>query len=97
MSVVKRVLGYVWMLLGPLAIVFLFWQAIDKIGIAQSQVSKATTEAAKTAAGSIALNTILQWGIIILVFLPIAFGMVIFGRYAAKGEYDHIPKNSAEL
>jgi hypothetical protein len=31
-----------------------------------------------------------QWGIIILVFIPVAIGMMIFGWYAWKNEYDHI-------
>lgn len=31
-----------------------------------------------------------QWSIIILVFTPVAIGMMIFGWYAWKNEYDHI-------
>lgn len=30
----------------------------------------------------------LPWVIIIAVFTPIAIGLIIFGRYALKGEYD---------
>lgn len=30
----------------------------------------------------------MQWGIIIFIFTPIAVGLVIFGWYAFKGEYD---------
>jgi hypothetical protein len=33
-------------------------------------------------------NDWLQWGIIILIFLPIAVAFCIFGWYAWKGEYD---------
>ena len=33
-------------------------------------------------------NDFLQWGIIILIFLPIAIGFVVFGYYSMKGEYD---------
>ncbi len=33
-------------------------------------------------------NDILQWGIIIGIFIPIAFGFVVFGYYSWKGEYD---------
>jgi hypothetical protein len=33
------------------------------------------------------INDYLQWGIIILVFVPIAIGMVIFGYYALQNEY----------
>lgn len=31
----------------------------------------------------------IQWSIIILVFAPVAIGMVIFGWYAWQNEYDH--------
>ncbi|HLX93894.1 MAG TPA: hypothetical protein VKR32_19555 [Puia sp.] len=33
-------------------------------------------------------DTKIQWIVFVVVFLPIAFGMVIFGIYAMKGEYD---------
>jgi hypothetical protein len=34
------------------------------------------------------INTKIQWGVFIGIFLPIAVGLVIFGYYALKGEYD---------
>lgn len=34
------------------------------------------------------VNDTLQWGIIIGIFVPIAFGLMIFGWYALQGEYD---------
>lgn len=34
------------------------------------------------------LDTKIQWGVFVFVFLPIAAGMVVFGYYALKGEYD---------
>ena len=34
------------------------------------------------------IETIIQWGVFIGVFIPIALGLVIFGYYALKGEYD---------
>ncbi len=43
------------------------------------------------------LETKIQWGVFVIVFLPIAIGMMIFGWYALKGEYDQLPGNSAEL
>lgn len=49
--------------------------------VAAAQVAVASTEAAKT-------NAVLQWGIIVVIFIPIAFGLVIFGRYAIAGEYN---------
>lgn len=55
----------------------------------------------KTAAAEIAkkpvLDTKIQWGVFVVVFIPIAMGMVIFGYYAFKGEYDHLPERSEEL
>ena len=33
-------------------------------------------------------DTWIQWGVFVLVFLPIAFGLSLFGYYAMKGEYD---------
>lgn len=46
----------------------------------------------KTASGEIAkrpvIETIIQWGVFVGVFIPIAIGLVIFGYYALKGEYD---------
>ena len=55
----------------------------------------------KTAAAEIAskpeIDTKIQWGVFVLVFLPIAAGMVLFGYYAFKGEYDRLPGSSEEL
>jgi ABC-type polysaccharide/polyol phosphate export permease len=36
------------------------------------------------------IDTKIQWGVFVGVFLPIAIGMIIFGWYALKGEYDEI-------
>lgn len=77
MNKFKKILGLFWMLLGPASIIFLFMQAIEKIHLAESGV--ATT------------NTALQWGIILFIFIPISAGLVVFGYYAFKGEYDHLP------
>ena len=35
-------------------------------------------------------DTIIQWGVFVVIFIPIAFGLVIFGHYAWKGEYDEV-------
>ena len=82
MNAIKRTLGIVWMLLSPAIIAFLFWQAYDKISHA-TEVTKA--------------NVTLQWCIILIIFLPICIGLLIFGRYSFNGEYDHLPESSAEL
>lgn len=82
MNLLKKYLGIVWMTLAPAIIIFLFWQAADKIGKA--------TEATRA-------NVTLQWSIILIIFLPICVGFMIFGRYAFKGYYDHLPESSAEI
>ena len=83
MNALKKYLGIFWMLLGPVIIIFLIMQAIDKI--------------AQAAEGIARTNTTLQWFIIILIFIPICAGLVIFGYYAWKGEYDHLPERSSDL
>jgi hypothetical protein len=81
MNKLKRALGLFWILLGPASIIFLFMQAFEKIGLA--------------AAGADKTNTTLQWGIILFIFIPISAGLVIFGYYAFKGEYDQLPSEEA--
>lgn len=82
MNTLKKYLGILWIVLGPALVAFMCWQAYEKIS--------ASDAAHKT-------NTILQWGIIMLVFIPICIGIVIFGYYALKNEYSHLPESSKEL
>jgi hypothetical protein len=35
-----------------------------------------------------AISTKIQWIVFVGVFIPIAIGMIIFGYYALKGEYE---------
>ena len=35
------------------------------------------------------LDTMIQWGVFVLIFIPIAFGITLFGYYAFTGEYDN--------
>ena len=55
----------------------------------------------KTGAAEIAkkpvIDTKIQWGIFIIIFIPIAIGLMIFGYYALKGEYDSLPESSKEI
>jgi len=55
----------------------------------------------KTAASEIAkkpvIDTKIQWIVFVVIFIPIAIGLMIFGWYALKGEYDHLPESSKEL
>ena len=43
------------------------------------------------------IDTKIQWAVFVIVFIPIAIGIMIFGYYAIKGEYDHLPESSAEI
>ena len=43
------------------------------------------------------IDTKIQWIVFVVVFIPIAIGMMIFGWFALKGEYDHLPESSAEV
>ena len=69
---IKRILGLLWMALGPVAIIILVVSAIRNIDPALK--------------GDI--HQPLPWIIIITIFTPIAIGLTIFGWYAWKGEYD---------
>jgi O-antigen/teichoic acid export membrane protein len=82
MNSLKRLLGYVWMIIAPAIICFLVYEAYIKIGFAKP-AEKA--------------NTILQWVIILIIFTPISYGFFLFGKYAADNEYEHLPESSSEL
>lgn len=79
MNQLKRWLGIVWIILGPVTIYYLISTAIDEI--AKKPV----------------LDTKIQWAVFIIIFIPIAIGMVIFGYYALKGEYDRLAESSQEI
>lgn len=79
MNGLKKALGLLWIILGPASMIFMFMQAADKVGLAPDGVAKT--------------NTALQWGIILFIFIPISAGLVIFGWYALKGEYDKLPED----
>ena len=81
MNTIKRYLGIIWLLLAPIVIYFLISGAIDNID----------------PAGKKDINNPIIWIIIITIFTPIAIGLMIFGWYAFKGEYDHLPEDSNEL
>ena len=42
-------------------------------------------------------DTIVQWSIFAVIFLPIAIGLILFGWLALKGDYDHLPVSSEEI
>lgn len=90
MSAIKRLLGILWMALGPIAIYFMVSNAAVKISAAAAKIESATDDVARGLAEAAKTNITLQWGIIITIFVPVAIGMIIFGYYAFKGEYDKI-------
>jgi hypothetical protein len=82
MNTVKKYLGIIWMLLSPALVLLMAWQAWDKI---------------TGAADAVRSNVMLQWIIILLIFIPICIGLFIFGLYSFKGDYNHLPESSSEL
>jgi len=81
MNSIKKVLGYLWILIGIASIIILFVGAIQNIDLQ----------------GSADINKPVPWIIIIAIFTPIAIGLVIFGYYAIKDEYKKLPTDSQDL
>ncbi len=81
MNAFKRYFGLLLLLIGPLFIYELIVGAINNID----------------ANGTKDINNPVIWVIIITIFTPIAIGLVIFGWYAFRGEYDYLPTKSKEL
>lgn len=88
MNTVRRIFGIVWILLAPIALYLIVINALQAFTKADKVIAAAATEAAKAAAEAAKTNAVLQWGIIVIIFIPIAFGLVIFGKYAFRGDYD---------
>ena len=81
MNSLKKYLAIIWLLLAPAVIYFLVSGAIANID----------------PAGTKDINNPVIWIIIITIFTPIAIGLMIFGWYALKGEYGHLPESSSEV
>jgi hypothetical protein len=81
MNAIKKYSGLIWLLLGPAVMYLLIAGALHNID----------------PAGTKDINKPIPWVIIITIFTPISVGLMIFGYYALKGEYDHLPENSEEL
>lgn len=79
MQQVKKIMGIIWILLGPVAIYYLVRTALREIH------------------KNPMIDTKIQWGVFVIVFIPIAIGMVIFGYYAVKGEYTVLRSSSEEI
>jgi MFS family permease len=69
----RKALGIVWLILGPVILYYLVRTGLSEI------------------AKKPGLDAKVQWGVFVIVFIPIAIGLVIFGFYALKGEYGARP------
>ena len=78
---IKKYLGIIWLLLAPVVIYSLIDRAIVHIDTS----------------GKKDINNPVIWIIIIGIFTPIAIGLMIFGWYALKNEYKHLPHTSSEM
>lgn len=81
MNQLKRLLGILWMILAPVLFILLIMSAVHNID----------------PNGTKDINKPLPWIIIIGIYTPIVIGLMIFGWYAFKGEYDKLPVDSKEL
>lgn len=70
MNILRRILGIVWMVLGPLVLFYLIRAGMSDM------------------ARNPDVDTKVQWGVFIVVFIPIVAGLALFGYYSLKGEYD---------
>jgi len=77
----KRYFGLLFLFIAPFVIYELVSGAVQNI------------DSKKTAL----INSPVNWIVIIAIFIPIAIGLVIFGWYAFRGEYDYLPQKSKEL
>lgn len=76
MNKLKQIFGVVWMILAVMLVIFMVYQAYAKVNIAPEGVART--------------NTLLQWIIILIIFIPICGGLFIFGKYALKKEFDNL-------
>jgi thiol:disulfide interchange protein len=72
MNTIKKYLGLVWIITAFTAIFYLVKGAINNI----------------KANATLDINKPMPWIIIIIIFIPIAVGLAMFGWYALKGEYE---------
>lgn len=78
MKQLKRYLGLLWILIGPVIIGVLIKSAVTNI----------------SSGGTGDINKPVPWIIVIAIFTPVAIGLMIFGWYAWKGEFDVIEDHS---
>ena len=68
------------------------WMLLGPAGIYYI-ISTAIEEIAKKPV----IDTKIQWGVFVVIFIPISIGMVVFGYFAFQNEYDHLPESSSEI
>lgn len=81
MAAFKRYFGLILLIIAPFIIYELVNGAINNIDIA----------------GKKDINNPVIWIIIIAIFTPVAIGLIIFGWYAFRGEFDELPTKSNDL
>lgn len=81
MNRIKRIMGLLWIIIAPAVIYFLIMGAVQNV----------------SSSGTKDINKPVPWIIIISIFTPIAVGLMVFGYYAFRGEYDKLPESSEEL
>jgi hypothetical protein len=80
-NVFKRYFGLLFLFIAPFVIYELISGAVEHIDAKKTEL----------------INSPVNWIVIIAIFTPVAIGLVIFGWYAFKGEYDQLPSKSKEL
>ncbi len=81
MNAFKKFLGIFWLILAPVVIYALVDGAFSHIN----------------PKGEKEIHNPVIWIIIIAIFTPIAIGLMIFGWYAFRGEYDSLPEDSSQV
>lgn len=61
----------------------LLWMALGPLALYYLVKTALAEMAAKPV-----MDTRIQWTVFVIIFVPIAFGLVLFGYFAFKGEYD---------
>lgn len=77
MNKIRRMAGWLWLVLSLVLVGLLFYRAGWEIDLAK-QCGKAAD----------LLEKRMFWYVILPVFLPIMAGLGVFGFFAVKGEYD---------
>jgi hypothetical protein len=70
MNAIRKLAGFLWIILGPAALYLL-------IHMAATEIRKKPV-----------IDSIIQWSVFIGVAIPILIGLVLFGYFATKGEFD---------